>query len=983
MRVKARGAVPRRLLLLLWLAVPLLVMGCSLGAQKGQDRSAADPAEAQDDYSPMGAGPVALPGLFRSLGRLALVGQDALFVLDGDTGNVHRLTPPGRRAWGPLWSNQGTWLAFTVTKDGEPAGGSRGSPAAETMTGSLVLAWYDGSRRYTVTELPGPVAPGLYAWSPTADLLAAAPLGSGIWLVRPGYPPSLLLRTDGPVQELAWSPDGSILAYIVGPRPTGGDSVLYTVRLGPAGNGGDALDAPGAGRFGPVVGTPEVRYRAEGSDLRLGGWWPDGGGLLLFHQTGAGGRDGQEDGWRLLTLSLGGPARQLAGTPMARRDLLSWFPGEMRLLTVTSSGSQAGPTPVLAACNVITGQCRQYPAMAGAGTETSGAAVPWARAVTAGVVAPTGDRVALVSGPVEGNDGFAPSPGGSNGRTPVADDVHNLWVAGTDDQGADARPLATGGTGPLSVPRWSGDGRFLLYVQDNTLWLHPVDGEAEPHPLVSPWQLPRRQASEGAGKAAGAGQDLWVSYLAWHQPVLGWPGEDRSGRVGPILVQPLAQRGPDGIVTVAGKVTVSVAAPDAQRVEFYAAPQAEEGLGVLFGDDMEPVEGRFSAAWEPPIGGEIFKLTAVVYGDEETKRRTLLVRGSPEPAPDGLAQLFSSMHPELVVQQLQGLPREFAAQGWLGSDRILGSVGPFLAQHQPATGKTSALGVTGLEAGPSPGSSLVAYLGPDQTIYALDVDEGARHLLWSMDAAGRHDYGQYLKPLWSPTGAELLVPVMTTGEPEHYVVRLSPPGVERLSTFKDGYLTTEVIGWAGPQHLIFNAIQIRRLGRVDPWERGTDIFVYHLVEHRYEPLTASIDTEAVTAIAAGPGGIVFRRDKGNGTTYGLMNRQGRVLWEKPLGKVLAAAPSPDGRAVAYIKEIGQERDGSRLLLALHRDGREVELAELLAAEEVTGPFWSPNGLQLLLSFNSYVGGGHDDSPLAGPVAYYTVILQGAPPAGSP
>lgn len=953
MRLKARGAVARPLLLLLVLVVSLLAVGCGPWTQDGDGRPDSDGTE--DDPS-LDAAPVSSPGMFRSLGRLAFVRDHVLYVLDGDVGAVHRLTPPGQRASGPLWSNQGTWLAFTVTR--ETGRGSPASPTPEAAGGSLMLAWFDGSRRHPVTELPGPVGPGLYAWSPTADMLAAAPGGRGIWLVRPGYPPSLLLQPDSPIQELAWSPDGSTLAYIVEPRGAGDESILYTLRLGPDTSD---VDAPAsAGPAGGVAGTPEIQYRAGAAHLRLAGWWPDGSGLLFYQSGTAGQRD---DAWRLMTLPLGGEVRELVPAPMPRRELVSWFPGEMRLLTVTNTGAQSGQTLSLAVCHAVSGQCRPYPAPAAGSADAGHERAPWAGPLSAGLVAPTGDRIAVV-----------PEPGNTN-----------IWLAGADDWGTDARALATGGDGTLSLPRWSGDGRYLLYVQDNTLWLHQVDGQGDAHPLVTPWHLPRQ--SHGSepidDKDAGAGDlEFWTDSLAWHHPVAHLPGVDRSGRVGPILVLPFAERGPDGIVTVSGKVSVAVAAEGARRVQFFAAPRDEEGPGVLFGEAAEPVEGRFTTVWEPPMGGEIFKLTAIVHDEGEPKRRTLLVRGTPESLPDRFQDVFTPLHANLVVQRPEGLPREFAAHGWLDTDRVLGSVGPFLVQHELAQGKTSALGVTGLEAGPGPGNGLVAYLGQDQGVYALDVDGGGRQLLWSMDAGEGDHFGEYLKPLWSPKGVNLLVPILAQGEPEYYVVRLSPPGVERLSTFREGYFTAEAVGWAGPGQIIFNAVQMDRMGRAGIPDRGSHIFVYHLAEHRYELLAGGNAGEAVAAIAGGPGGIVFRRVNDNGTTYGLMNLQGRVLWEESLGQVLAASPSPDGRATAFIKEKGQEAEGIRLVLSVYRDGREVELAELLAAEEVTGPFWSPDGQQLLFSFNSLFPDGQDEGPLAGSLAYYSIILTGEPLTGS-
>ena len=130
------------------------------------------------------------------------------YVLDGSSAGqsatLHAVatgdTPTTATPGSPSWSPDGRWLAYLV-----------GTPSADgaVTSGALWLAGPDGQDARQVL----PAVAG-FAWSPTADELAATSAGGGkLYAVQPGKPTYPMLEVPGRFDGApAWSPNGREVA---------------------------------------------------------------------------------------------------------------------------------------------------------------------------------------------------------------------------------------------------------------------------------------------------------------------------------------------------------------------------------------------------------------------------------------------------------------------------------------------------------------------------------------------------------------------------------------------------------------------------------------------------------------------------------------------------------------------------------------------------------------------------------------------------
>jgi hypothetical protein len=165
-------------------------------------------------------------------GRMAVVVENQLYVADGPTGQVWKLTDTGRgeEVSNVSFSHDGEWVAFTIHDE----------------SGLWVSRW-DGSESHRVGR-----APSSYTWSPTDDQLAYATQDQ----VR-------IAQTDGssralsggptplPYTNVVWSPNGESLAFAMGSYP--GQGALVTVT--PQG-----ADDPGWGKPSLYTTSANVVY---------------------------------------------------------------------------------------------------------------------------------------------------------------------------------------------------------------------------------------------------------------------------------------------------------------------------------------------------------------------------------------------------------------------------------------------------------------------------------------------------------------------------------------------------------------------------------------------------------------------------------------------------------------------------------------------------------------------------------------------------
>ena len=210
---------------------------------------------------------------WRGHGNLALISSGQLEILS-NTGTLSGITGPtgGGFDSDAAWSPDDHWLAFLHTG---PANGY------DLPAPTLWLLVTGATRAQEVTTS----GIAMFEWSPTAPVLAYSvvpkynfPAGvpEDVWFDGPGAPPtSVAVGTGAGLGSIAWSPDGSELAFddSVFPQPASATS--------PA--------TPATGRLGIVSfdGDHVVTvYRVSQSGIDLAGWWPEGGGLLFWEDPG-------------------------------------------------------------------------------------------------------------------------------------------------------------------------------------------------------------------------------------------------------------------------------------------------------------------------------------------------------------------------------------------------------------------------------------------------------------------------------------------------------------------------------------------------------------------------------------------------------------------------------------------------------------------------------------------------------------------------
>lgn len=353
----------------------------------------------------------AIPGL----GRFAVATPRGLRLVDYDVGRAVTALSDSAVAF-PTWSPDGRWLAYL-----------------DLGWRSIKLVSSDGSP-VQLAEVPNGPFTENFAWSPTEDVLAIVPSNGGLYLVTPSGEVRLL--AEGLIASFAWSPDGQALAYVAtlpSEDPASASVALFTV---------------------PVSGgEPQQRYLAEGGDIVLAGWWPDGQGLLYW--LGVRSASIAMDGMTLFSLPLDGGDLVELGVMLPERAFLDWSP-DGRLVMVEGAGRELwSGDKGLAVCDVRAGRCQRLPKPEG----TVSLYPAWS---------PDG-RLAFIRAEV-------PS------QYPNNYEALQAWL-GTwklviaDPDGFAEQVLDAAGTG-VQAPMWSRDGRFLLYLREGAIWaLDPTGSE--------------------------------------------------------------------------------------------------------------------------------------------------------------------------------------------------------------------------------------------------------------------------------------------------------------------------------------------------------------------------------------------------------------------------------------------------------------------------------------------------------------------------
>jgi len=303
--------------------------------------------------NPPPPGPLTVNGpAWAGHGDLAFVSSGQLEVLS-NAGSLTTITGPSGGGFdsNPAWSPDEQWLAFLHTG---PANGF------EVPAPTLWLVEAGSSQAEEVTTS----GVGMFAWSPTAPVLAYTVVPNynfpggvpeDLWFDRPGAPPtSVAVGTGAGLGAIAWSPDGSELAFddSVFPQPASATS--------PA--------TPATGQLGIVSvngGQVAMVYLLAESGIDLAGWWPEGGGLLFWEDT-VFSASIEADGLTLYSLELG------SEQPVALTTSLvgpAWFapqPGGSTVAVVSGGGRTIWTTGRdIDLCSFPAATCQSVPIPAG------------------------------------------------------------------------------------------------------------------------------------------------------------------------------------------------------------------------------------------------------------------------------------------------------------------------------------------------------------------------------------------------------------------------------------------------------------------------------------------------------------------------------------------------------------------------------------------------------------------------------------------
>ncbi|MEW5920030.1 MAG: hypothetical protein AB1796_03555 [Bacillota bacterium] len=453
-------------------------------------------------------------------------------------------------------------------------------------------------------------------------------------------------------------------------------------------------------------------------------------------------------------------------------------------------------------------------------------------------------------------------------------------------------------------------------------------------------------------------------------------------QIGPLLFDPVAGVDASGVVLIGEKVKVSVEAPGAWKVEFYAAPAAEQNLGVLFWDDDHPEDG-WGTSWEPPLAGEVFRLTAVARFDGEAVQNSAVVlwpkaAAEPVPASSETGKPFIQLCPQSGIKEVDGLPRYFQAGGWVDGHTIFGLAGTTPVLYNLETGESSSPGVTAWEARLSPEKERISYT-QEKGVYVARIDGKDKIHLWPRETAGMPEgEGNPRGGLWSPGGEKLLVWWEHEWDCEFYVCELQKEEVGKINTRLDGYFLTSATGWADEQKLIFTTrANIMKDGtREYTFGYRSDVAVYDLETLSLHLITNTADGEFIEGLSAGPEGILFLRwftDR-DVTSYGVMDPTGRVIWEEPFYENMNFFLAPDGRTVACLVETGRQEMNIVYELVIRSQGVSRSILEMQMANHILPEiFWHPDGKKLLFTFIAAVP---REDPLGNyQESYYTLIIE--------